>query len=362
MGNHEFEDGCNNSFSNHEKETVLIVMSSTASTSFIVCVFASCVVVCLKLHRIFTYRLIVYQVFGSMVVSSSEALSSILLVHKSKVFWHDACLATAFYMEYAMWVKLLSTICLVFHLFCLAVFYKSFQRYELAYILLPLALPLLISWAPFIHRTYGPAGAWCWIRDWKDDCATQKYMLGIAEQFGLWYGPLFISLTAGFLAVVIVFFTIALRAKRGRQSNENSEIEPLLEAQQVEQYKRALKQLLPILAYPGIYYTLCLFPIANRIYSAISPQTNLKLALAHSVSISLWGLFSSLGLLLHILILKRLGRRRTRPTSIQSRSANQFEDITYTAAAVFTTENPSEVEGRYRGSIPSESYIDKCFQ
>ena len=65
---------------------------------------------------------------------------------------------------------------------------------------------------PFIHNSYGVAGAWCWIRDWKDDCATQKYIEGIIEQFVLMYIPLFASMTVTVVAVFIIIIVLVRQA------------------------------------------------------------------------------------------------------------------------------------------------------
>ena len=95
--------------------------------------------------------------------------------------------------------KLLFTLCLVFHLFCLAVCLKNFVKLEVIYILLSVLFPLLHVWIPFIHNSYGIENAWCWIWNWNDNCPNSKYKERIIEQFVLWYGPLVVSLTVYFL-------------------------------------------------------------------------------------------------------------------------------------------------------------------
>ena len=160
--------------------------------------------------------------------------------------------------------------------------------------------PLLFSWIPFIHNSYGVAGAWCWIRDWKDDCATQKYLEGIVEQFVLWYGPLFISLTLSVVAVFIILVVLAWRS----YTHRTQEHKFLVENHERNQNKKAIKELLPLLAYPVIYYLLALFPIINRVYSAISSNASFELALTQSITEPFWGFFSSWALIIHIFVMR----------------------------------------------------------
>ena len=162
-------------------------------------------------------------------------------------------------------------------------------------------VPLLYSWIPFIHNSFEVAGVWCWIRDWKDDCATEKYLERIIEQFALWYGPLFISLTISVAAVLIILIVLTQRA----YAHRNLKIECLVENHKQNQNKQAIKELLPLSTYPVIFYVFTLFSLSDRIYSSISSNASFELALVHSITTSLWGFCSSLALILVIRQLKR---------------------------------------------------------
>ena len=255
-----------------------------------------------------------------------------------------------------MWVKLLSTLCLVFHLFCLAIFSKDLKDFEIIYIVLPLLLPMLFIWVPFIRNVYGHAGAWCWIKDWEDDCATKKDVLGIIEQFVLWYGPLIISLIAVIISVFAILLVLLVRGYSSRKKEEELEREPLLVNLEKERNRKALKQLLPILAYPGVYFVLCLVPIVNRLYSAISSDTNYELALGHSISIALWGFFSSLGLLFHIYFLKRINANKAKEDDLNIQSCQSGERNSVSVIEYFET----CVTDKF--SIPTESIVDGRYE
>lgn len=296
------------SFNESQRKLILIAMTSTASISVFMCVITITLVFVYKLHKHFTYRLASYQVFSSMCFSGS-LIVQISLINNN---FNDTplCETLGFFVEYFMWVKLLFTMSLVFHFFVLAIYLKNLHKFEVIYFVISVTLPLFYVWIPFVRQTYGQAGAWCWIKDWKGDCATLNHNRGIIEQFVLWYGPLYASLTASVIIAIYVGITLARRAYRNRLTT--SEAGPLLHTTiQAENThnQAALKQLIPLLAYPVIFYILTLVPVINRIYDVVSKQVNFTLAIAHAISIGSWGFFSSWALLLHIAIKKKYSTR-----------------------------------------------------
>ena len=340
---------CNNTFTTNQKNYILIAWSGNGMLSLIMCLIAVSLVFCLRLYKTFTYRLAMYQILSSLCLSAVEASYLTLLNYNGDIYYQIACKTTAFLVEYFLWIKLLFTICLIFHLFCLAVCLKNFRRLEIGYVLFSILFPLLYTWIPFIHNSFGVAPAWCWIRDWKDDCATQKYLEGIIEQFVLWYGPLFVSLTLSVVAVFTILIVLAQRA----YTNKNPELECLIENHERNQNKKAMKELLPLLAYPVIFYILALFSLINRVYSAISSNASFELALVHSITTSLWGFCSSWALIIHILVMRLLKKRRV-----------QLKQLPITAVpnigVMYTTYTEGSTNAWTKYSMPSESDIDNA--
>ncbi len=296
---------CN--FTEHERDRVLITLSSTATVSFVMCVVTISLVLYLRLHKHFTYRLASYQVLSGMFVSLTMIIQIVAIKHR---YWKSSsiCPLFGFALEYFMWVKLLFTVCLVFHFFVLAMYLKNLYKLEMVYVLTSILLPLLFVWIPFINRRYGDAGAWCWIVDWKNNCATRNDHYGIIEQFLLWYGPLFISLTVSIIMASFTFVVLKRRAYSRKNIMEQSETGPLLYSTiqgETRHNQAALKQLLPLLAYPIIFNVLAIIPLINRIYDAFASDVSYILALAHSISIGSWGFFSSWALLIHIFIKRK---------------------------------------------------------
>ena len=210
-------------------------------------------------------------------------------------------------------------------------------------------LPSVVFLDSIIHDNYGPVGAWCWIRNWKDDCATQNYLEGIIEQFTLWYGPLFVCLTISIIATIIIVLVLLWRVCKAKSAVNQF----LLKSK----YKKALHELLPLLAYPAIFDSLYLFPLVNRIYDAVTPFTSFKLALAHSITISLLGLFSSTVLILHVVIV-RLHRRVSSVKRDQWTWGNiQGGIVTSVRSTHASTTNYSTVF-----LSPAESEVDKMYE
>ena len=340
---------CNNTFTKDQKNYILIAWGGTGMLSLIMCLIAVSLVFCMRLYKNFTYRLAMYQVLSSLCLSAVEASYLTLLNYNGGIYYQIACKTTAFLVEYFLWIKLLFTICLIFHLFCLAVCLKNFRRLEIGYVLFSILFPLLYTWIPFIHNSFGVAPAWCWIKSWKGDCATQKYIEGIIEQFVLWYGPLFISLTLSVVAVLIIVIVLAQRVCA--QKNEY-----LIENHERNQNKKAIKELLPLLAYPVIFYLLALFPLINRVYSASATSFNASFgwALGHSLCKASWGFFSSWALIIHILMMRKLKKKHVQ----MKEHLSCTKAVADKGAVIYTAYTEGTTNASTKYSIPPESDID----
>ena len=324
---------CNGSFTKSQMNYLLIAMTSTSAVSTLMCIVTIAIVLCLKLYKYFVYRLAIYQVVAALLFSMTVLIECLVVLnmnYRSTLFHSIACKTIAFLIQYTMWVKLLFTLCLVSHLFCLAVCLKNFVKLEVIYILLSVLFPLLHVWIPFIHNSYGIANAWCWIRNWNDNCPNRKYKEGIIEQFVLWYGPLFVSLTVCLFMVIGILFVLTCRACR----HHETEAEPLMINQEQNRNKTVLKQLLPLLAYPIVFYMLVLFPLIDRIYGAISSHGSYNLAMAHLVTYRLLGFFSGLALLVHVTFLRKPHNyQMNRPSSVNKVVEDTAVYTRYTTAS-----------------------------
>ena len=238
----------------------IYVIVSLATPSVLACTVALLLAFLLRLYKRFTYRLAMYQVVGSLSWESSNVLSFSELSDPYSIFYHVMCKMVAFLLVFSMLMKLMFTLWLTFHLFCYVVFFKNFKNLEWLYITSSALLPLLVSWIPFVHSNYGVAGGWCFIRETKDNCARNTE--GIVEIFALFYGPIVVSLIFSVLAIVIMIVVMVRRAHVNVELNTQTENEPLLRSTA----KTLLKQILPLLSYLAMYFTLILIPVIDRIY------------------------------------------------------------------------------------------------
>ena len=225
-------------------------------------------------------------------------------------------------------MTLLFTMCLVFHIFCLAVCLKNLEKQEIVYVLVSVLLPLLQFWIPFVNDSYGLVGAWCWIRNWKDDCPSNRYTTGIIEQFTLWYGPLLISLTLCLIAVVVIALVLIWRAFL----SQKMELEPLIKG---NRNKAVLKQLLPLLVYPIIIFLLALLPLIDAMSSG-----GYNLFLDYTITETTWGFFSALALIIHVLLVRKPRLQKEHSAGIHRKT--EGDAAVYTRYTVASTNAISE--------------------
>ena len=343
---------CNETYTTVQKNSLLIIAGSNAFISFCVGTVAVTSVFCLKLHKIFTYRLAMYQVMSGMMFSFAVMLFfGSINYNKHKLGYKVVCQLQAFLSLYLVWVKLLFTLNLIIHLFCLVVFMKNFKKLELFYVLFSTLFPLSLAWIPFIHNNFNLAGAWCWIRDWKGNCASMHYMEGIVEQFVLWFGPLVVFLVIGIVIACVIFIVLVWRIYRLFSVDK-----ALLEKSNLKlKHQEMLREVLPLLAYPIIFCLLSLIPIANRIYNAVSPSPSFELAVLHALTIYSMGMFSSIVLLVHVIVVKCCKRK----TLLSKPHRKSSKDDNYGATMIKASIKSVPATSDTAFVIPTESEVDR---
>ena len=264
------------------------------------------------------------------------------------------CDIVGFLLTIAVNSKFFVTFWLTFHLFAFAVFSKDLCRLEPLYILSSFGIPLLFSWIPFVNNLYGIAGAWCWIKNWKGDCAKEKILLGTIEQYLFLYAPGLLSL---FLDLLMVIITVSVLMYRSycRSSKAQEECDPLLQ-RQVEKQKKAFKEILPLILYPIIFIILFLPSAIQRIYGAIVPETEFFLFVLHASTGPSWGLFVGIAVAIHICLLKCCGI----PLQLnpQERPPTNFNNE---GDPVYTTETIASTNARTYYSAPKESEVSLLY-
>ena len=116
--------------------------------------------------------------------------------------------------------------------------------------------------------------------------------------------------------------------------HHETEAEPLMINQEQNRNKTALIQLLPLLAYPIVFYMLIFFPFIDRIYGAISSHDNYNLVMVHTVTNGLVGFFSRLALLVHVTFLRKpYNYQMNHPSSVNRVLADTAVYTRYTTAS-----------------------------
>ena len=336
---------CSNSstLSRSEKNSLLYIKGSVGSMSIVCCVVALLSVAIPRLYRHFIYRLAMYQVVVSLLQACVLTLCLLLVnYNEKKLYYRISCHTTAFLDLFTELMKLSFTVWLTVHLFAYVVFYKNLKKLEWLYISSSVVIPLLLAIIPFTTKSYGVSGAWCYIRSWKDDCATEKDTAGIAEQFSLYYGPATFLLT---LCIVAVFVMVAVLAYRAHKSildfGQENVNKPLIGSNQTVE---VLKQLLPLLVYPIIYFILFFFTLSNRLYVANQTKINYSLFVVHATASPLKNFFSGLALIGHALIIGVKRDRRSRNEEDRMFTFSGATPYTSGAATAFSSHYETEVE------------------
>ncbi|KAL5467425.1 hypothetical protein EMCRGX_G031646 [Ephydatia muelleri] len=227
-------------------DTVPSCANVTATDNFLIHILGS-------LYRQFLYRLAAYQVTASLL-HAIIAISQFAFLNYdySK---HPSCVVVGYLYLTTVWMKTCFGFWITFHLFCFAILLKNTKKLEPLYVVTSILFPIAISSVPLATGSYGPTGEWCWMEARKCDKAA-----GFIEQIALWSGPAFVVLILQSIAMLTIMITVYYRAY-GKSDHGR------------DQYRKAFKQLLPLVAYPVLFCILVTPPLIARVYGfAATPK------------------------------------------------------------------------------------------
>ena len=292
---------------------ILLLMSSVGAAAIVVCLVALIMAFKFKLHKFLIHRLAIYQILSATLYSIVCVMEVIFIKYRyDNDSYHIPCIIEGFMLEYTLWIKLMFTFCLTFHLFCLSVFHAMFARLEVFYVLTSVFGPLLFIWIPFVSIngskiTYGLAGAWCWIQNWKNNNASTNLVQGEVEQYALLYGPAISGLILCGVAVLVIAVVLIYRAyncKCCRQDNDNESQPLLLKDDDLMKKRKTLREVLPLIIYPILSLMFYIPAFTNRLIGSIENKPNQMSFMWSAISLPLVGLLAGVSLIVHILILK----------------------------------------------------------
>lgn len=298
----------NNSSCDVFSSSALLIFSAANGASLFVCLLAAVLLCILKLHLKTVYRLALYQVLSASAVAAQSVGQIFLLKHSSpssEATVQRLCKTFAFLFLYTEWVKLLFVAWVTLHLFCYSVFHRNLKRFEVIYIATSVIIPAGIASVPFTTDTYGLSQSWCWIQSWKNNCLGGTLLIpGVIEQFALWYGPAMTILSLASVFMFVMTIVLLYRAFMWRSLKRN-------------QNWKAVKQLLPLVAYPVLFFAFIVPQFVIRVCAteAMTKEQNYLLSVATIACEVGWSLSAGVTLIIHIAVINVCSRRNS-PVSL----------------------------------------------
>ena len=240
----------------------------------------------LKLHTKVVYRLALYQVLSALALSVMSLIKFTYSITAHNVYGPD-CVAIGWFNFYTRWVKLLFTMWVAFHLFSFSVFHKNLKKFEVLYVVTSLLVPAVIACIPLTTNTYS-SSRWCFLKHNTTD---------VIERVVLWDVTAVVILLIASAAMVTVAIKLAHRV-RWREIVYKRITEG-------DQYWKALKQLLPLIAFPILYLVYMIFQLIFDIYPFSAPSNSTQVV----VITPLWSMSSGVVLLIHIFVVKCSSRK-----------------------------------------------------
>ena len=280
--------GVSTSISNHA------VLAVANGVSVLVCLLAAILLCCLKLYKKIVYRLALYQILSALAMASVGAAMGVVSINSS-IIHGRVCTAIGFLGVYTEWTKLLFTMWVTFHLFCFAVLHKNLKKLEVLYVVTSLLVPALIAIVPPVTKAYGlnSDGDACYIY------ANRSYAL--VERLALWDGPAMLMLIAASTAMVVMVTKLTSHVCR------RYKYEPITDG---DQFTKALKQVLPLAAFPILFFIFEIPVFIFHVYTTQHSTPNEGMYIAYVVCFALWSASSGATVIIHMSVVRICGRRR----------------------------------------------------
>ncbi|KAL5509172.1 hypothetical protein EMCRGX_G004487 [Ephydatia muelleri] len=283
--------GVNTSILNHA------VLAVANGVSVLVCLLAAILLCCLKLYKKIVYRLALYQVLSALAMASVVVMQVVFInydIDKSPIIYGRICTAIGFLAVYAQWTKLLFTMWVTFHLVCFAVLHKNLKKLEVLYVVTSLLVPALIAIVPLVTHAYGlsPGGNGCYI--------YANTSVAFIERLALWDGPTMLMLIAASTAMVVMVTKLTSQVRR------RSKYESITDG---DQFMKALKQLLPLAAFPMLFFIFEIPVFILHVYTFQYSTPKQGIVISAEICLSLWSMASGATVIFHISVSRICGRK-----------------------------------------------------
>ena len=316
-----FFESLANSFAHLSVSHVDIPFTAINGVSVIVCLVAAIFVFWLGLYKKLVYRMSLYQVLASLAFAIVETLQIVFINYgKNPQVYGRLCTAVGWFVLYCFWVKLLFTMWVTFHLFCFAVFQKNLIKFEVLYTVTSLLVPSVIAIVPLTTNTYrlSPSHSYCYIYN-----SSNNYNIQLYERLALWDLPALVILIAASSAMVVVVIKLTYRVCwRFRY-------EPITDR---DQFQEALKQLLPLAAFPILFFIFIMPQFAFHITMDKTSTPNETLHMSALILVALWSLASGVTLIIHLVLSNLCARMQRNREKLHSSTKATIANNTITYA------------------------------
>jgi len=258
---------CSNYTSPFSDKIYSIIPAVTAVVGFfslLASLFTIFVIILFKQHKIFNQRLILYLAITTAMFSVCVVIQRVDYQQETGKFYTGFCVFSGFLNQVSSWMILSAVTCITLSLIIRAFFQRDPESLDKLSVLLIFVFPFTFNWIPFIREAYGKSGAWCWIRS-LDKCMEEVFLFGKTLQLVLWYIPLYLVI----LVQIVLFVLVTVKLFRYKKYSTIGEYVPYNRKDQQELIKEAM----PMLSYPVIYFIVNIFPLVNRIYGYINPTS-----------------------------------------------------------------------------------------
>ena len=291
VGNSDFDQSNNTNgnfcleWSAEELESWKITTICISSAGVLACILAIICILVSKGYKKFVHRLTLYLVIVVKFIGVLSILRVVPVYHNGTVVammkdLEVLCAVAGFLDTVADWMELLIIFWIMVYLAMVLVFKYSAnavrRKHEVCGVAVILVFPFLFNWVPFLKDMYGLSGGECWIKpSVKSYCEYDG--LGLTFMFVLSYCPVFIVCLITFVSFGTLVIVMCKRALQQEQGLHQSSI-----------HWQGIKEVLPLLLYPLIYFLLWMAVTATRIYDVLQKgkgrNFQFSLILAHYVT------------------------------------------------------------------------------
>ena len=227
---------CNITASLQKLRLYVAVDASLSIVSSLACLVTIVLFVALGAYRSYVHRLNLNLAITSLFLSVLQGLSVAPIntndypLISQRNGWNNACAAFGSLIQYFGYSSALATLWICINVFALSVFNVKTGRRSCEAIgyLVIFFIPCLVFWIPFLSDSFGQTSVWCWIRCSSDQGNTLAASLG----------PILALYFTSLVMIIVVVVSFVIELMRGHFKVA---------------HKAALKEVLPLLIYPGTF-------------------------------------------------------------------------------------------------------------